>query len=138
MPTTIPNRISSDWPTDRLTDSMKLCSSRTEKLMMMYTNTSSADHERINGEIGCTRRHCSSAVGAALLSVCAGACWVAASWSAGRWGSCWVMTPPVLPGEHTLAGSVHRVGARLRTWVVPQTWRSEEHTSELQSRGHLV
>src|SRR5690625_109346 len=101
MPTTIPNRISSDWPTDRLTDSIKLCSSRTEKLMMMYTNTSSADHERINGEIGCTRRHCSSAVGAALLSV-------------------WVMTPPVRPGEHTLAESVHHVGARLRAWASPQ------------------
>src|SRR5690625_5367569 len=39
---------------------------------------------------------------------------------------------------HALSGSHHAAGYHRMEDRKPGWWRSEEHTSELQSRGHLV
>src|SRR5207253_4512748 len=41
------------------------------------------------------------------------------------------------PGGRARGARRRRPGSRHRTWRSGR-WRSEEHTSELQSRGHLV
>src|SRR5207253_11453615 len=51
-----------------------------------------------------------------------------------RWGNCFCCSAPPTTASTIASGSWLRSSMRLRA----EAKRSEEHTSELQSRGHLV
>src|SRR5690625_3041980 len=54
--------------------------------------------------------------------------------------SCCELIPPVLPVSCATSSSCACAAEKLlrSSWTSPSAPRSEEHTSELQSRGHLV